>query len=103
MFKEMSMKRTALVAAVAALMASPVFAEDLCAIQLQKIDDAMKTTPSMATATATDSNVQVQRIKELHEEAVRHQQAGDTKKCIASANQALSLIRKPGGETGGSK
>jgi hypothetical protein len=98
----MYMKRTALVIA-AALMASPVFADDLCTIQLQKIDNALKTTPAMSTATATDSNVQVQRIKDLQKEAVQHQQAGDTKKCIASANQALSLVRKPGGDTGGSK
>ncbi|TWI52452.1 hypothetical protein IQ22_03597 [Pseudomonas duriflava] len=95
------MKRTVFLALSAALMVSPVFAEDLCAIQLQKIENALNTTP----AASSGSNVQIERIREFQKEAQQHQKAGDIEKCIASANQALTLARQPGGDTdtGGAK
>ena len=87
------MKGTALSAlfAAATLLASPVFAiDDLCAMNLQKIDD------SMATAGATSEGL---------DKAKAAQASGDTKECIAITSKVLERLEKTdkgSGTSGGS-
>jgi hypothetical protein len=90
------MKRAAFII-TAALMASPVFAEDLCAINLQQIDDAMTTNGT------TMGDPLKQQVTDLQKEAMQAQKAGDTKACIAASTQAIQMLKAPGGEgtTGG--
>ena len=79
------MKGTALSAlfAAATLLASPVFAaEDLCATNLQKIDD------NMATLGATSEGLD-KAITEHVDKAKAAQAAGDTKECIAITSTVL--------------
>lgn len=85
------MKGTALSAlfAAATLLASPVFAaEDLCAINLQKIDD------SMATAGATSEGLD-KAVTEHIDKAKAAQASGDTKECIAITSKVLERLEKP--------
>ncbi|HGY9626481.1 hypothetical protein WCE02_18610 [Pseudomonas juntendi] len=94
------MKGTALSAlfAAATLLASPVFAaEDLCAINLQKIDD------NMATVGATSEGLD-KAITEQVDKAKAAQAAGDTKECIAVTSKVLERMEKTekgSGSTGG--
>jgi Skp family chaperone for outer membrane proteins len=84
------MKRTAITGLfiAAALLASPVFAaEDLCALNLQKIDDAM------ATAGATSENMS-DNVADQVKEAKAAQAAGNTKDCIAITSKALDSLEK---------
>lgn len=84
------MKRTAITGLfiAAALLASPVFAaEDLCALNLQKIDDAM------ATAGATSENMS-DNVADQVKEAKAAQAAGKTKDCIAITSKALDSLEK---------
>ncbi len=61
------MKRAALLI-TAALLASPAFADDLCSTNLQKVDDAVKT---------TTNNTQAQeQAMRLQEKAAQAQAAG---------------------------
>lgn len=83
------MKRTALAGlfVCASLLASPVFAEeDLCQINLQKIDDAM------ATLVATSENTDNDLTKKI-EEAKAQKAAGKTKECIATTTQVLDRLQ----------
>lgn len=85
------MKGTALSAlfAAATLLASPVFAaDDLCAINLQKIDD------SMATAGATSEGLD-KAVTEHVDKAKAAQASGDTKECIAITSKVLERLEKP--------
>ncbi|MFJ4055668.1 hypothetical protein ACIPZC_19750 [Pseudomonas sp. NPDC089743] len=84
------MKGTALSAlfAAATLLASPVFAaDDLCTLNLQKIDDAM------ATAGATSEGLD-KAVTEHVDKAKAAQAAGDTKECIAISTKVLQRLEK---------
>ncbi|MFT8233270.1 hypothetical protein ACLNBI_17170 [Pseudomonas guariconensis] len=84
------MKGTALSAlfAAATLLASPVFAdEDLCAINLQKVDD------NMATLGTTSEGLD-KAITERVDKAKAAQASGDTKECIAITSQVLERMEK---------
>ena len=84
------MKGTALCAAFAAatLLASPVFAaEDLCATNLQKIND------QMVTAGATAESLDNALTKQV-EDAKKAQAAGNTKECIAITSKVLLRLDK---------
>ncbi|WAB98759.1 hypothetical protein OSW16_03600 [Pseudomonas putida] len=95
------MKGTALSAlfAAATLLASPVFAaDDLCALNMQKIDDAM------ATAGATSEGLD-KALTEQADKAKAAQKAGDTKECIAISTKVLQRLEKTdkgSGTAGGS-
>ncbi|MCO7515456.1 hypothetical protein NJF44_09935 [Pseudomonas guariconensis] len=95
------MKGTALSAlfAAATLLASPVFAdEDLCTLNLQKIDD------NMATIGATSEGLD-KAITEHVDKAKAAQAAGDTKECIAITSKVLERMEKTdkgSGPSGGS-
>ncbi|MEB0204033.1 hypothetical protein [Pseudomonas sp. CCC3.1] len=83
------MKRTALAGlfVCAAMLASPVFAaEDLCQINLQKINDAV------ATLNATSENTK-DDINALVEKAKGEQAAGKTEDCIATSTLALQKLQ----------
>lgn len=95
------MKGTALSAlfAAATLLASPAFAaDDLCAMNLQKIDD------SMATAGATSEGLD-KAVTEHVDQAKAAQAKGDTKECIAITSKVLERLEKTekgSGSAGGS-
>lgn len=85
------MKRAALLF-TAALLASPAFAADLCSDNLQKVDDAVRT---------TTNNTQAQeQAMRLQEKAAQAQADGDTKACIAQTEKALQLLKKHSGDGG---
>ncbi|MBD9482481.1 hypothetical protein IB229_05840 [Pseudomonas sp. PDM14] len=91
------MKRTALIFATA-LIASPVFAaDDLCSINLQKLDD------QLATHTTITAPLKTQ-VEDLQTQAKAAQQAGNNEDCASAATQALTLLEKTdkGGEGAGS-
>lgn len=70
---------------VGALVATPLFAaDDLCAINLQKIRE-LKATPVMGQP-------QLDKIRNARMEAEKAQAAGDTQKCINLTNRALQDI-----------
>ncbi|KUM41549.1 hypothetical protein [Pseudomonas sp. EpS/L25] len=85
------MKRTALIALML-FATAPAFAQDLCSVQLQKLDDASK----MKTNQIGPGSSQAKQIAEFRKNAMAAHQAGDEKKCIAQANQALTMLRQPG-------
>lgn len=95
------MKGTALSAlfAAATLLASPVFAaEDLCAINLQKIDD------SMATAGATSEGLD-KSLTEHVDKAKAAQASGNKEDCITITSKVLQRLEKTdkgSGTAGGS-
>ena len=85
------MKRAALLI-TATLLASPAFADDLCSTNLQKVDDAVKT---------TTNNTQAQeQAMRLQEKAAQAQTAGNTKECIAHTEKALKLLKDNAGDGG---
>ncbi len=88
------MKRTALLFSCA-LMAAPVFANDLCTVNLQKLDDATTTKTTLMDPLKT-------QVEDLHEKAKQDQAAGKTEDCASNANQALMLLQKAdsGGDSG---
>ena len=84
------MKGTALSAlfAAATLLASPVFAaEDLCAGNLQKIDDTMATMTTASEATKMTVGDQVKEAKSA-------QASGDKEKCVTLSTKVLSELNK---------
>ncbi|MBA1198246.1 hypothetical protein G7011_14100 [Pseudomonas plecoglossicida] len=95
------MKGTALSAlfAAATLLASPVFAaDDLCTLNLQKIDDSMATT-------ATTSEGLDKTLTEHIDKAKAAQASGDTKECITITSKVLERLNKTdkgSGTAGGS-
>ncbi len=72
----------------ASLLVSPVFAEDLCTVNMQKLDDMMATEMTMAPAL----KAQVEEFKMQAEEARR---AGDLKSCATHAAKALQMLEAP--------
>lgn len=98
------MKRTALAGLFisAVMLASPVFAaetvpakDDLCAINLQSIENAMATSGQTSENTADD-------IKAGYEKAMKEQASGDDKACISTTTQLLQRIQdnNKGGDDG---
>ena len=79
------MKLISLLFAAAALASAPAFAEDLCAIQLQKLD-------SRETQTMTLGSPAKEQVEELTQQAKDAQSAGDTKACISHSAQAIQLL-----------
>jgi hypothetical protein len=87
------MKRTALLF-TAALLASPAFAaDDLCTVNLQKLNDAL------ATNTTIGEPIR-QEVQDLRMKAEQAQQAGDTEGCINASSLALQRLQQPGTEGG---
>ncbi|MES2818663.1 MAG: hypothetical protein V4812_06705 [Pseudomonadota bacterium] len=83
------MKRIALFF-TAALLAAPTFAaEDLCTVNLQKLDDRK------AAMTTLGSPLKEQ-VEEHQMEAEKARDAGDLENCGAHAAKALQLIEAPG-------
>ncbi|MFK3720812.1 hypothetical protein ACI2J9_14705 [Pseudomonas fulva] len=92
------MKGTALSAlfAAATLLASPAFAaDDLCAMNLQKIND------SMATAGATSEGLDT-AVQEKVDQAKQAQASGDTKKCIEITSKVVERLDKTNKGSGSS-
>lgn len=92
------MKGTALSAlfAAATLLASPAFAaNDLCALNLQKIND------SMATAGATSEGLDT-AVQDKVDEAKQAQASGDTKKCIEITSKVVERLDKTNKGSGSS-
>jgi hypothetical protein len=82
------MKRTALLF-TAALLASPVFAaDDLCAVNLQKLNDALATNTTIGDPLK-------QEVQDLRMKAEQAQQAGDTEACINASSLALQRLQQP--------
>ena len=87
------MKRIALLF-TAALLASPAFAaDDLCAVNLQKLNDAL------ATNTTIGDPIR-QEVQDLRMKAEQAQQAGDTEGCINASSLALQRLQQPGTDGG---
>lgn len=84
------MKRSAIAGLfiTAAMLASPVFAadKDLCASNIQSIEDALATAPA-TSETAVDN------VKAALEKAKKAQAAGDDKKCIDETSSTLQKIQ----------
>lgn len=97
------MKRTALAGLFisAVMLASPVFAaetipakDDLCAINLQKIENTMASSGQTSENTADD-------IKDGYDKAKAEKAKGDDKACISISTQVLQKIQdvnKGGGD-----
>ncbi|WP_079204752.1 hypothetical protein [Pseudomonas sp. CC6-YY-74] len=75
--------------ATVAISAAPAFAEDLCTVNLQKLNDSMTT----ETTTAESVKMEVAELKKAAEEA---QSAGDLEACGTHAEKALMLLEAPG-------
>jgi len=74
-------------------MSTPLFAaDDLCDVNLQKIDD------TMTTSSATLGQPLEGQVKDLQKEAMTAKASGDTEACIAASGQALQLLQTPGGD-----
>ncbi|WP_443191783.1 hypothetical protein [Pseudomonas indica] len=88
------MKRTILLI-TATLLTAPAFAEDLCAVNLQKLDDMMTTTPTIGEPLK-------QQVDEHRKAAEDARAAGDLEACASHAEKALQAMRRPGegNETG---
>jgi len=80
------MKLTALLISTA-LLASPVFATDLCATNLQKLDDGL--------TSKTTGDPLKQQVEELRTKAQQARDTGDSDGCIASSTKALQLLEAP--------
>nr|WP_298170760.1 hypothetical protein [uncultured Pseudomonas sp.] len=87
------MKLMTMLFATAALASAPAFAEDLCAIQLQKLDNK-------ETQTITLGSPAKEQVEELTQQAKEAQSAGDTKACISHSAQALQLLDVSNSENG---
>lgn len=87
------MKCTALLFS-AALLASPVFAaDDLCAVNLQKINDALATNTNLGDPIK-------QEVQDLRMKAEQAQQAGDNETCINASSMALQRLQQPSPDGG---
>ena len=91
------MKRTLLsgLFVTAAFLASPAFAaDDLCAANLQKIQDTMTTEAANNPAMEKGMQGQVDMAKS-------QQSSGDTKGCIATTEKILTDLEKTTNKSGG--
>lgn len=74
---------------IAAVLAAPAFAaDDLCTVNLQKLDNAMTTKPTVAEPLK-------QQVEEAKKQATDAQAAGDLKACGTHAQRALQLLNAP--------
>ena len=93
------MKRTNLLYPAAmlsvALMASPVFAADLCDANLQKIKDTLTTE---AATLPESTKTEVEKLQTTAEQA---KAAGDDKKCVEASAQAVQRLESPSTEGSG--
>ncbi|OEC34376.1 hypothetical protein SAMN05216600_11522 [Pseudomonas cuatrocienegasensis] len=80
------MKRTALFFA-AAVLAAPAFADDLCTVNLQKLDDSL--------TTSTVGSPLKEQVEEAHQAALKAQSAGDLQACGTHAEKALQMLERP--------
>jgi len=84
------MKLAALIVTAAlAASATPAFADDLCAINLQKLNDILTTEPTLAEPMKM-------QVEEHKKEAEKAQSAGDLEACGTHAEKALQLLDAPG-------
>ncbi|GLK91054.1 hypothetical protein [Pseudomonas turukhanskensis] len=93
------MKRTALLYSAAllsaTLMASPVFAADLCDANLQKIKD------TLTTKEATLSESLKTEVTELQTKASDAKAAGNDKACVEASSAAVQRLEAPNTEGSG--
>lgn len=88
------MKLITMLFAAAALASAPAFAEDdLCTIQLQKLDNR-------ETQTITLGSPAKEQVEELTQQAKEAQSTGDIKSCISHSAQALQLLDVSNSENG---
>ncbi|AOE63811.1 hypothetical protein LOY64_04080 [Pseudomonas corrugata] len=73
----------------AALLASPVFAADLCETNLTKIRNDMVSTKQLSEDLKTDLNMDVAKAEEAHQKGTEE----GTKDCIAITTQALQKLQ----------
>ncbi|WP_394560753.1 hypothetical protein [Aquipseudomonas alcaligenes] len=88
------MKRTALLFTCALLTAPAFAAEDLCTVNLQKLDDSAAT---MATMTDPLKS----QVADLQAKAKMDQAAGKVEDCASNAEMALNLLQKAESGNGG--
>ena len=79
------MKRTALFFA-AAVLAAPAFADDLCTVNLQKLDDSLTTTVGSPLK---------EQVEEARQAALQAQTSGDLQACGTHAEKALQMLERP--------
>ncbi|MET1080461.1 MAG: hypothetical protein ABWY06_20800 [Pseudomonas sp.] len=82
------MKRIALFFS-AALLAAPVFAADLCTVNMQKLDDSMATHANLASPLK-------EQVAEHKKAAEAARAANDLETCGTHAQKALQLLEAPG-------
>jgi hypothetical protein len=87
------MKLIIMLFAAAALASAPAFAEDLCTIQLQKLDNK-------ETQVITLGSPAKEQVEELTQQAKDAQSAGNTEACISHSAQALQLLNVSNSENG---
>ena len=73
----------------ATLLAGSAFADDLCTLNLQKLDDH-------ATTLLTLGEPLKGQVEEQHKKAQEAHRAGDTEGCILYSTKALQLMNAPG-------
>ncbi|UCJ18506.1 hypothetical protein K5Q02_09130 [Pseudomonas sp. MM211] len=80
---------------IAAVLAAPAFAaDDLCTVNLQKLDNAV-------AAKATIADPLKSQVEEAKKQATDAQAAGDLKACGTHAERALQLLDAPGDDGSG--
>lgn len=80
---------------LAALLAGPALADDLCTLNLEKIDSNMATLVTLGEPLKGQVEEHQMKAEEAHK-------AGDTEGCILHSTKALQLLEAPG-ENGGSR
>ena len=80
---------------IAAVLAAPAFAaDDLCTVNLQKLDNAVATKATIAEPLKS-------QVEEAKEQALQAQSAGDLQTCGTHAERALQLLDAPGDDGSG--
>lgn len=80
---------------IAAVLAAPAFAaDDLCTVNLQKLDNAVATKATIADPLKS-------QVEEAKEQALQAQSAGDLQTCGTHAERALQLLDAPGDDGSG--
>lgn len=85
------MKTTALL--FTALLAGPALADDLCALNLEKLENNMTTQVTLGEPLKGE-------VEEHQKKAEEARSAGDTEGCILHSTKALQLLEAPGGNGG---
>lgn len=79
------MKFITMLFAAAALASAPAFAEDLCATQLQKLENR-------ETQTMTLGSPAKEQVEELTQQAKQAQSTGDSEACSSHTAKAIQLL-----------